>query len=154
MNPDMIRRSIEASFVSNNKIDLVSMSVVIQEKARSLVETGIELDADAICYVFRTGDDSLAVIIAVGRSMLMGPEAYQWIMDYHNLNTAAAKRCIDRIVEYAIEDIPTTGECSIPFKDTKNKAWRSFKVRQPEGTVKSIDEVRKSAFLKLGRKTN
>lgn len=153
LSPEEIRKQVEAGFVTGG-INLSNVSQ-IQEKAKLLVKRGIELDADAICHIFSSGDNNnkLSVLLVVGRSMLMGPEAYKWLLDYHNNNPAAAKRGIDKIADYAVTGLstPAAEECTLPITDAKNKAWRAFKVQQPGGTVKSVDDIRKSAYLKLGR---
>ena len=147
MTPEEIRKKVDTCF-EDGGMGLSSAGYFL-EKAKSLIHMGIEHDADAICYVHATGED-VSVLVVVGRSTLMGEDAYKWIFDYHNNSPSATKRCVERIAEFAVEAFSDGDvECVMPFRDTKNKAWRSF-----GGELKTVDEVRKRAFMKLGRKTD
>lgn len=116
------------------------------ERSSELCQMGIELDADSVCLICRNGE-KVNVFLQVGRSLLVGEEIERWILEYHNFNRAAARHCKEKIALFAVEDLPGNDECIMPFVNSKNKAWRAFR----DTPLKTIDEVRKRAFIKLGR---
>ena len=143
MTKEEVQRKIQESFNDG------AVNIAMIEKSKSLIAMGIEHDADSICHISKTGE-SISVIFVVGRSVLMGAEAHKWISEYHNNSPSAIKRCIEAIADFAIEGLADGEECIMPFVDTKNKAWRAFRI-QAGGAVQTVDEIRKKALFKLGR---
>lgn len=146
MTADQIKEQVAQSF-ENGGLDLEATGDIIVEKTKNLVKLGIDTDADAICHVFKTGE-KVIVFFVVGRSVLAGPDAYKWILEYQNYNSSAAIYNVAEIAAYASEQLPVAGECTMPFKNPKNSAWRSFKIK-PDGSLKSYTEIRKRAFMLL-----
>jgi hypothetical protein len=148
MTPEEIRQKVIESF-NGGGIDITD-AVALTQRAKFLVDMGIEHDADAICHIHDC-EGSISVIIVVGKSVLMGMDAYKWVDDYHNNIPSATKQCIEKIADFAAQVLPTDEDGIMPFVDSKNKAWRSFRL-SPAGKLKNVDEVRKRAFQMLGRK--
>lgn len=147
-SPEEIRRQVAENFNSAG-MNITNIET-ISEKAKELASLGAELDADAVCHIFLSDDgQQVVVMFVVGRSVLMGPDARSWLFEYHNNSPVATARCIDKIASYAIEEMSGEGVYTMPFKDTKNKAWRSFQTKG--GSMQTVDQVRKSALMKLGR---
>lgn len=144
MTVDVIREHIIQSFESGG-LDMEVMGNLILDKTQALAKIGIDLDADAVCHAFKLGE-KIVVFIVVGRSVLAGPDAYQWILEYQNFNSAAARQSVKEIADYTCEPVSATGECTMPLKNPKNSAWRAFKI-QPDGRLKSVEEIRKKALM-------
>lgn len=146
MTADVIREQISQSFEQGG-LDMEAMGNIIVDKTRSLAKIGIDLDADAVCHAFKMAE-KIVVFLVVGRSVLAGRDAYQWILEYQGFNTNAAKQSVSEITDYTSEQVLATGECTMPIKNPKKTAWRAFKI-QPDGNLKSYPEIRKKAILLL-----
>lgn len=144
MTADMIREQVSQCFQSGG-LDMEALGDFILDKTRTLVKLGTDLDADAVCHAFRLGE-KIIVFLVVGRSVLAGREAYQWLLEYQNHNAPAANRNLEEIADYACEKLAEAGECTMPFRNPKSKVWRAFKV-QPDGSLKSYNEIRKKVFM-------
>jgi len=146
MTADEIREQISQSF-EHGGLDMDAMGSTIVDKTRSLAKIGIDLDADAVCHTFKMAE-KIVVFLVVGRSVLAGLDAYQWVLEYQGFNTAAARQSVAEIADYTSEQVLDTGECTMPIKNPKKTAWRAFKI-QPDGRLKSVEEVRKKALMLL-----
>ncbi len=146
MTADVIREQISQSFEQGG-LDMESMGNIIVDKTRSLAKVGIDLDADAVCHAFKMAEKTV-VFLVVGRSVLAGRDAYQWILEYQGFNANAARQSVNEIADYTSEQVLATGECTMPIRNPKKTAWRAFKI-QPDGRLKSVEEVKKKALMLL-----
>jgi hypothetical protein len=144
MTEEAIREQISQNLVSGG-LDMEALGDIIVDKTRSLAKTGIELDADAVCHAFRMSD-KVIVFVVVGRSVLAGPDAYQWLLEYQGFNSAAAMQSVAEIAEYTGGQVYSSGEGTMPIRNPKKNTWRAFKV-QIDGRLKSVDEIRKKAVM-------
>jgi len=147
MDQEQIRKFVENCFSDDSGLDYSLANTIAMEKSRSLVRMGIDLDADAICHIMKTNDHVLAFFV-VGRSILFSSDAKQWLLDYHGHNNNAVQNAINEIANFAAQSLIDDTECSMPFKDSRNKAWRAFKTINGKG-LKTVDDIRKRAKLRL-----
>lgn len=144
MDTQIIKDRIIQGFETGG-LDMETMGNLIVSKTQMLTKTGINLDADAIFHAFRLGEKVISFLV-IGRSVLAGPDAYQWLLAYQDFNAAEAKNNVAELAGYASEKLISDGECTIPLQDRQNKAWRAFKV-QPDGRLKSADEIRRKVSM-------
>ena len=114
-----------------------------------LTQLGHEWDADAVCFITKI-QGQICVVFLVGRSVLFSEEANCWLTDYHNGSPSAIQKAIDKIVDFIFDEFEGEEYIAMPFINSKNKIWRSF--RMQDGSLPTVDDVRKKAFIKLGKK--
>lgn len=146
MDGKSIYEQVTDSLGVNGSFDLYTANFVAANKATSLARLGIDMDADAICHIFRY-EDKLMAFFVVGRSLLIGTDALDWLKEYHSFNKSAVEKAIQQIVSFAAEEQPGPEGITMPFKDSRNKAWRSFRAKSAI-QLPTVDDVRKKARLR------
>jgi len=146
MDEKLIREQVTKCLGINGSFDSYTLSFVAGNKAAGLVRLGMDVDADAICHIFKY-EDKLLLFFVVGRSLLIGIDAYDWLNEYHSHNKSALERSIQQIVTFATEEQPGPEGITMPFKNSKNKAWRSFRADSAI-QLPTVDDVRKKARLR------
>ena len=51
-------------------------------------------------------------------------------------------------ISQRFEQVLATGESTMPIGNPKKTAWRAFKI-QPDGRLKSVEEIKKKALMLL-----
>lgn len=121
-----------------NQIDSLS------ETLNTMITEGIKNDCDAVCFVDRI-DNRLILIITVGSTMLSGPDAKQYLIEYHSHIKSKYESFIDQLSINAEDELKNDSALLTIIKDTSSQKWRSYKRIQDK--LMNIDQVRKRARL-------
>jgi len=131
-----IRRSIRAA-LKNPTLSTAHTGPEIQEA----IQVGHEHDGDAV-FIATIQDHNVLCALVVGRSLLYGDEALEYMVEYHDGDDQRAVAWLEQMANDAADDLSEDGQTFFGLiRAEGDDRWRGFRGQKPM----TVDEVRNKA---------
>ena len=126
---------------TSNPLNMQNATIMAQKIAIDAHHTGHEYDADAI-IAFAIANDSVSIALFAGRTLLVGKDINDYLLDYHDYDDQQAEYCVESLTDSAISALKTADVFLAVLRDLESVQWRAFRGVRPL-SLSEIKTVRK-----------